>query len=102
MRLIWQASIALLVLLGVFWAVDSAVRPANGDPGFSARAIAGKLTVDSVDAGSDAANAGLRVGQTIQVEKSLDELVSWATLRAGDTITLIRGNGSHVTLVARL
>jgi hypothetical protein len=101
MRLLWQAGIAALVLLGLFWAITSAINPGIGDPGFNWHSTAGGLTIESVDPGTQAAREGLHAGQTIQVEPTFAELVYLSSLRAGDKITFGREDGTRFTLTAQ-
>jgi hypothetical protein len=100
MRSLWQCFVAAIVLATLVMIGISIVRPADGYAGLTLHSDAGHFIVDSVEPGSKAALAGIRVGESLTIANTLDDDIRLEAPRVGDSVVVTRANGAHVILAA--
>ncbi|MDQ2866631.1 MAG: hypothetical protein M3R51_10435 [Candidatus Eremiobacteraeota bacterium] len=106
MRLVWQAFVAFLTIVGVSYTVLSFARPDDaGSYGFSFHSVSNtELIVDSVDTDGAAHAADVRQGDRLFVAGTPEDRISLATTANGDRLIIRNGSpaASETLLIARV
>ena len=104
MRVVWQAFVAVLTIVGLaYTALSFARTDDNGSYGFTSHHVSDtESVVDSVEPRSAAARAGIRKGDRIWTRGTIAERVTTSTTEPGDRLNVRIGsaNASEVAVIA--